>query len=64
MALHDDEILAIAEKYGKWRTTDGPTFYLDGTPTGGTYTLTQWDFCSEELLAFARNLIEAAHDIT
>ena len=57
--LSDEEILAIAEKYGTSETRHRPTFHLhDGSPTGETYPQTDWYFGQEDLLGFARELME------
>lgn len=59
MRLSDEEILAIAEKYGTSSTRNRPTYHLhDGSPTGETYPQTDWDIGQEYLLGFARELLE------
>ena len=55
--MTDEEILAIAEKYGTPTTRHKPTYHLhDGSPTGETYPQTDWDFGQEDLLAFAQEV--------
>lgn len=55
--MNDEEILAIAEKYGTSQTRHRPTYHLhNGEPTGETYPQTDWDFGQEDLLAFAQEV--------
>lgn len=57
--MTDEEILAIAEKYGTSETRLRPTYYLhDGSPTGEVYPQVDWDIGQEDLLGFARELLE------
>ena len=56
--MTDEEIIALAEKYGTSETRLRPTYHLHGSPTGDTYFQTDWDFGQEDLLAFARELLE------
>lgn len=57
--MSDEEILAIAEKYGTSSTRHKLTYHFhDGSPTGETYPITDWDIGQEDLLGFARELIE------
>lgn len=58
--LSDEEILAIVENYAAPDRQDTAEIGLDGEPTGEFYPLTLWAFCSEELTAFARELLEKA----
>ena len=61
--LSDEEILAIAEKYGTSSTRHKPTYHLhDGSPTGETYPITDWDFGQDDLFGFARELLEKADE--
>lgn len=57
--MTDEEILALAEKYGTSETRERLLFRLeDGEPTGETYPQTDWEFGQEDLLGFARELLE------
>lgn len=57
--LSDEEILTIAAKYGTSSTRYKPTYHLhDGSPTGETYPQTDWDIGQDDLLGFARELLE------
>ena len=56
--LSDEEILALAGKYGTSKTRERLLFRLeDGKPTGDTYPQTDWEFGQEDLLGFARELL-------
>jgi hypothetical protein len=57
--MTDEEILALAKKYGTSQTRERPTYTLeDGEPTGDTYPQTDWEFGQEDLIGFARELLE------
>lgn len=57
--LSDEKILTVAEKYGTSSTRHKPTYHLwDGSPTGEPYPQTDWDFGQDDLLGFARELLE------
>ena len=56
--LSDEEILAIAEKYGTFETRLRPLYNYDGSPTGEVYKQVDWDIGQEDLLGFARELMD------
>lgn len=62
--MNKKQILEIANRYTLPEAESRILFGADGNATGGTVTMTYWNFCEEELIAFAQSLIEADRDLT
>lgn len=57
--MTNDKILEIARRYTVPKEESSILIDEGGNPTGETLTLMMWNFCEEELLAFAQSVIEA-----
>ena len=60
--MNNDEILEIARRYTVPKEESSLLVEYAGdvpTPTGETLSMVMWNFCEEELLAFAQSVIEA-----
>lgn len=57
--MTNEKILEIANRYTTPEAESRILFGADGNATGETVTMTYWNFCEEELLAFAQSVIEA-----
>lgn len=66
--MNKEKILEIARRYTvpKEESSLLVEFNSDDvpTPTGETLNLMMWNFCEEELIAFAQSVVEADRDIT
>lgn len=52
------DILDTARKYTQPVSAEEQCFYADGTPSREMHVIEKWTFCTEELVAFARELLE------
>ena len=58
-----EKILELAQKYGTKQITLRSTFNLhDGSPTGEFHQQIDWKFGQEDLIAFAKAIIEAERE--
>ena len=56
--MTDEKILEIANRYTIPETESRILVDENGNVTGGTVTMTYWEFLEEELIAFAQSVIE------
>ena len=62
--MTDEEIIALAEKYGISETRERLLYRPeDGTPTGQVYRQVDWHIGQEDLLGFARELLEKTESL-
>lgn len=56
--MNNEKILEIARRYTAPETESRILFDENGNVTGGTVTMTYWEFLEEELISFAQSVIE------
>lgn len=56
--MDTDKILEIARRYTVPEVREEQLFYMDGSPAREFTSMTYWKFCEEELIAFARAVLE------